>query len=180
MSTITLTLDGYLDWSTSVHVIAGTTSSVHATLAPMAVQPSTTPQPSTGKTHTGEDLSSIPAQSGMISATEQKVEEIGGTPSGGVTGIKLWVLYNGAWTKDPAAIYYGEWTYMLLYLDQGQSILMEETYPSGWVDTKDLGYLSPGYHYYRWIADAVGWHKIVADGSITGQSNEIFIYVWPV
>jgi hypothetical protein len=32
MSTITLSLDGYLDWSTSVHVIAGTTSSVHATL----------------------------------------------------------------------------------------------------------------------------------------------------
>jgi parallel beta-helix repeat protein len=82
--TIKLSLEGYQDWSTSVHVIAGTTSSVHATLTPIEVQPLTTPQPSTGKTHTGEDLSSIPAQSGMISATEQKVEEIGGTTSGGV------------------------------------------------------------------------------------------------
>jgi hypothetical protein len=69
---------------------------------------------------------------------------------------------------------------MLLYLDQGQMILMEETNSTGYVTTKDLGYLSPGYHYYRWIADAVGWHKIVADGSITGQSNEIFIYVRPI
>ena len=112
---------------------------------------------------------------------EPDVNEITGetttTPSGGVTGIELWVLYNGAWTKDPAAIDYGEWTYMLLYLDQGQMILMEETNSTGYVTTKDLGYLSPGYHYYRWIADAVGWHKIVADGTITGQSNEIFIYV---
>jgi hypothetical protein len=176
-----LTLEGYQDWSTSVHVIAGTTSYVDATLTPMAVQPSTTPQPSTGKTHTGEDLSSIPVQSGMVSATEQKVEEIGGTPPGGVTGIQLWVLYNGAWTKDPAALYYGEWTYMLLYLDQGQEISTVETYPSGWVSTKDWEYLSSGYHYHQWIADAVGWHKIVADDdSATGQSNEISIYVWPV
>ncbi|MCK4736420.1 MAG: META domain-containing protein [Methanophagales archaeon] len=32
MSTITLSLDGYLDWSTSVYVIAGETSYVHVTL----------------------------------------------------------------------------------------------------------------------------------------------------
>jgi parallel beta-helix repeat protein len=179
--TIKLSLEGYPDWSTSVHVIAGTTSSVHATLTPMAGQTSTTPQPSTGKTHTGEDLSSIPVQAGMVSATEQKVEEIGGTPSGGVTEIQLWALYNGAWTKDPAALYYGEWTYMLLYLDQGQEISTEETYPNEWVSTKDWEYLSSGYHYHQWFADAVGWHKIVADdGSATGQSNEISLYVWPV
>ena len=35
MSTITLSLDGYLDWSTSVYVMAGETSYVHATLTPI-------------------------------------------------------------------------------------------------------------------------------------------------
>jgi hypothetical protein len=38
MSTITLSLDGYLDWSTSVYVIAGETSYVHATLDWLPVQ----------------------------------------------------------------------------------------------------------------------------------------------
>ena len=178
--TLKLTLDGYWDWSTNVHVIAGTTSSVHATLAPMAVPPSTTPQPSTGKTHTGEDLSSIPAQSGMIPATEQKVEEIGGTPSGGVTGIKLWVLYNGAWTKDPAAIYYGEWTYMLIYLDHNQWISIYEVDPGGWKDWNPLGHQKVGYYYHQFDAKKVGWNRIYADGSSTGESNSVWIYVWPV
>jgi parallel beta-helix repeat protein len=36
--TIKLTLEDYHDWSTSVHVIAGTTSSVHATLTPISTQ----------------------------------------------------------------------------------------------------------------------------------------------
>jgi hypothetical protein len=33
-STITLSLNGYLDWSTNVQVMAGETTYVHATLSP--------------------------------------------------------------------------------------------------------------------------------------------------
>jgi outer membrane protein assembly factor BamB len=38
MSTITLSLDGYLDWSTNVEVRAGETTSVHAALTPISTQ----------------------------------------------------------------------------------------------------------------------------------------------
>ena len=68
---------------------------------------------------------------------------------------------------------------MLLYNDQYQWISTEETYPSGWVDKKDWGWRNSGYHYFRFIGDTVGWHRIIAVGSRTGQSNVIWVYVWP-
>jgi hypothetical protein len=151
------------------------------TSTPLEGQPLTIPDPSSGKTYTGEDISGLPAPSGISPITGDKASTIGG-PIPAVTGIRgsqMWILYNGVWTKNHAALYYGDWTYMLLYNDQGQWISTKETYPSGGVDTRNWGYLNQGYHYYRFIGDSVGWHKIVAVGSATGQSNVIWVYVWP-
>ena len=107
--------------------------------------------------------------------------KIGGAPAKMkvISGSQLWVLYNGAWTTGNAALYAGDRTRLLLYNDQGQGISTEETYPSGRVDKRYWGYLNPEYHYFTFHDDAVGWHKIVAKGSVTGQSNVILIYVWP-
>ena len=151
------------------------------TSAPLEGQPSTPPEPSTGKTSTGEDISGLPASSGMTSIAEGEVTKIGGAPAKMkvISGSQLWVLYNGAWTTGNAALYAGDRTNILLYNDQGQGISTEETYPSGRVDKRDWGYLNPEYHYFTYYDDAVGWHKIVAKGSVTGQSNVIWIYVWP-
>ena len=151
-------------------------------------QPSTIPQPSTGKTSIGESVSKLPAPSGMTlitgdaSLTEDEVAKIGGAPPAKITmilGSQLWVLYNGAWTKNSAAIYNWDWTYIRLYNDQGQWFSTEETYPNGWVDKRPCGYLNAGYKYFTFQGDAVGWHKIVAKGSATGSTNVIWIYVWP-
>jgi hypothetical protein len=152
-----------------------------STSKPLEGPPSTPPQPSTGKTAIGESVSNLPTHSGMASRTQEEVTKIGGAPAkiSMISGSQLWILYNGAWTKNPAAIYYNDRTPMLLYNDQGQWISTEETYPSGWVDPQYWGYLNSGYHDYWFIGDAVGWHKVVAKGSVTGSSNAIWIYVWP-
>ncbi|MGB7002015.1 MAG: hypothetical protein WBE22_08405 [Halobacteriota archaeon] len=118
----------------------------------------------------------------MATISEGEVANIGGAIPRKlkmISGSQLWVLYNGAWTQSSAAIYYWDRTYILLDNDQGQWISTEETYPSGWVDSKNWGYINAGYRYYTFIGDAVGWHKVVAKGSVTGQSNVIWIYVWP-
>ena len=152
-----------------------------STSKPLEGQPSTIPQPSTGKTASGGDVSKSPASSGMTSISEEEVARIGGAPRKikMISGSQLWVLYNGVWTKNSAAIYYGAWTDILLYNDQGQWISTEETYPSGWIDTRNWGYMNPGYTKFSFRGDAVGWHNVVAKGSVTGSSNVIWIYVWP-
>ena len=165
------------------------TPTLAPTTTPLEGQPLTIPQPSTGKTYSGESVSKLPAPSasgmtlitGEASLTEGEVAKIGGAPRKikMISGSQLWVLYNGAWTTNPAAIYYNDWTRMLLYNDQGQWISTEETYPSGWVDPRYWGYLNAGYHYFTFRGDAVGWHQVVAKGSVTGSSNVIRIYVWP-
>jgi hypothetical protein len=167
-----------------IEPIGTPTPTLAPTLAPLVGPPSTIPQPSTGKTNTGEEISTLPSPSGMTPATGEEVEKIGGQPPTPgidkvVSGTQLWILYNGVWTKNPAALYDGDWTYILLDNDQGQWIRIKETYPSGLVDTRNWRYLNQGYHYYRFIANAVGWHKIVAVGSATGESNVIWVYVWP-
>ena len=154
---------------------------------PLEGQPSTIPKASTGKTSIGESVSKLPAPSGMTlitgeaALTEDEVAKIGGAPRKitMMLGSQLWVLYNGAWTQNSAAIYNWDWTYIRLYNDQGQWISTEETYPNGWVDKRPWGYLNPGYKYFTFRGDAVGWHKVVAVGSATGQSNGIWVYVWP-
>ncbi|NQE52173.1 hypothetical protein C5S29_01170 [ANME-1 cluster archaeon GoMg3.2] len=157
------------------------TGTLTPTPAPLEGQPSTPPKPSTGETASGEDISGLPASSGMTSIAEGEVTEIGGAPAKMkvISGSQLWVLYNGAWTTGNAALYAGDRTSLLLYNDQGQGISTEETYPNGWVEKINWGYLNPEYHYFTYYDDAVGWHKIVAKGSVTGQSNVIWIYVWP-
>lgn len=133
-----------------------------------------------------EPLLGTPPPTEMTPATGEEVTGIGGTPTTPsdefqliVSGPRLWILYNGRWTMNSAAIYQGDWTYMLLENDQYQWISTEETYPSGWVDKKDWGWRNSGYHYFRFIGDTVGWHRIIAVGSTTGQSNVIWVYVWP-
>ncbi len=157
------------------------TSTPTSTSKPLEGQPSTPPQASTGQTAIGEDVSTLPAPSGMTSISEGEVAKIGGAPAivKMISGSQLWVLYNGAWTKNSAALYYNDCTYILLYNDQGQGISTEETYPNGWVDPQYWGYINPGYKYFTFTGDAVGWHKVVAKGSVTGSSNVIWIYVWP-
>jgi len=152
-----------------------------STSAPLEGQPSQTPQPSTGKTASGGDISGLPASSGMTSTTQGEMTKIGGAPAKMkvISGSQLWVLYNGAWTTGNAAIYAGDRTRLLLHNDEGQGTSTVETYPNGLVVPKYWGYLNSGYHYFTYYDNAVGWHKIVAVGSVTGQSNVIWIYVWP-
>jgi hypothetical protein len=157
------------------------TPTLAPTQTPLEGQPQTIPEASTGKTSIGGTVAKLPAPSGMTPIAEDEVINIGGSEprkTKMISGSQLWTLYNGAWTKNSAAIYYGDWTYILLCNDQGQGISTLETYPGGWVDSRYWGYLNPGYKYFTFKGDAVGWHSIVAKGSATGQSNVIWVYVW--
>ena len=148
-------------------------------------QPTTTPPPpSTGKTVSDENVSALPKSSGITPTTDTKMVVIGGqlpevdwlsmTP-----GSQLWTLYNGAWTKDYAALDAGDWTYLLLYNDHNQWISIYEVEPEGWKDWNPLGHRKAGYYYHQFDAEKVGWNRIYADGSSTGESNSVWIYVWP-
>ena len=151
-------------------------------------QPTTTPPPpSTGKTVSDENVSALPKSSGITPTTDTKMVVIGGllpelpevdwlsmTP-----GSQLWTLYNGAWTKGYAALYAGDWTYLLLYNDHNQWISIYEVDPDGWEDWNPLGHQKAGYYYHQFDAEKVGWNRIYADGSSTGESNSVWIYVWP-
>ena len=150
-----------------------------------ALAPSTDiPPPSTGETATGENVSALPKSTGITPTTSTKMVVIGGqlpevdwldmTP-----GSRLWTLYNGAWTMGNAALYAGDWTYLLLYNDRNQWISIYEIDPKGWKDWNPLGHQSAGYYYHQFKAEDVGWNHIYADGTSTGQSNTVWIYVWP-
>ena len=96
----------------------------------------------------------------------------------GMVGPQIWIKYMGGWTMAQSAIYYGDWTYILVKNDQGRWISTQETYPNGQVHPKNWGYFSPGTYYFRFIGDVVGWHKVVIADSYTGQqSNALWIDV---
>ena len=153
-------------------------------IAVCSAQPTTDPPPaSTGKTDTGGNVSELPKRTGIAPTTGDKMVVIGGPPPevdwlAMTPGSQLWTLYNGAWTKGNAALYAGDWTYLLLYNDRNQWISIYEVDPSGWKDWNPLGHQKAGYYYHQFTAEDVGWNRIYADGSSTGQSNSVWIYVW--
>lgn len=91
--------------------------------------------------------------------------------------IEIWILNNGVWIKDPITMDYGDSTHLLIRTAEYQRISMDETYPSGRVDTKYWGWYARGNYMYQFIADAVGTHKIVANGTVTGSSNVLSVNV---
>jgi hypothetical protein len=91
--------------------------------------------------------------------------------------IEILILHNGVWTKNPVTMCLGDQTPLLIRTDEYQGIYTKETYPGGWVDTKWWGWYNRGSYMYRFIADTVGTHRIVADGTVTGSSNVLSINV---
>lgn len=156
----------------------------HPQSGPASAQPQNTPQASSGRMATNL------AQGQQLS--QQEVASLGGavstgTPSSGgaqtyrlVIGpqIQYWALYNGQWTKDASAIYYGQQMNTLLYNDQGQYLWSYELYPNGYVDWQNLGYMYQGYYNMWFMGDARGWHQTAIWGSNSGWSNVLWIYVW--
>ncbi|HWQ18923.1 MAG TPA: hypothetical protein VN455_04040 [Methanotrichaceae archaeon] len=160
----------------------------HPQSGPASSQPQYTPQASTG------NMATNLAQGQQLS--QQDIANIGGaistgTPSSGgnaggaqvyklIVGPQLqyWALYNGQWTKDATAIYYGQQMNTLLYNDQGQYLWSYEQYPNGYVDWQNLGYIYQGYFNLWFMGDAKGWHQTAIWGSNSGWSNVLWIYVW--
>ena len=120
----------------------------------------------------------LPASKNLQPITEEEVINIGGHMTAIPDAeIEIWILNNGVWTKDPITIYYGDSTSVLIRTAEYQRISMNETYPSGWVDTKYRGWYARGNYRYSFIADTIGTHKIVANGTITGSSNVLSVNV---
>ncbi|RCV64314.1 hypothetical protein C5S53_09360 [Methanophagales archaeon] len=148
-------------------------------------QPADKPAASTGKTASGVDVSILPKSPGMTPTSASKIVLIGSPPPQAVDwldmslGSQLWTLYNGVWTQGSAAIYVGDWTYLLLYNDHNQWISIYEVEPSGWKDWNPLGHQKAGYYYHQFDAEKLGWYRVYAHGSSTGDSNTVWIYVWP-
>jgi len=110
--------------------------------------------------------------SGLLGATGV----VGGT---GFGGINYWVLYNGAWSYGPAAIYYGQRTNCVISNSQAQNIWSYEKYPGGYEVWNYWGFWRPG-NYNTWFSgDANGWHLIAIYGDGSGWSNPIWISVVP-
>jgi len=146
--------------------------------------PTDPPPASTGKTVSGGDVSTLPKSAGITPTSTSKMVLIGSPPPEVdwldlTLGSQLWTLYNGVWTQGSAALYAGDWTYLLLYNDHNQWISIYEVDPSGWKDWNPLGHQKAGYYYHQFTAEDVGWNRICADGTSTGQSNSVWIYVWP-
>ena len=95
--------------------------------------------------------------------------------------IQIQILHNGVWTMNPITMSLGSETPLLICNDEYQKIYTKETYPDARVDTRDWGWYNPGSYMYRFLADEPGTHYLVADGSVTGQSNVLTITVvgWP-
>lgn len=159
----------------------GQTSYVaHPNIGPQSEQPQTEPTASTGK---------VEANLGQgQSLTKEQVTQIGGeltsAESGGkyqaylIVGLEQWALYNGYWTKyDSAVSYYGREN-IAVYIDQYQYVWSLETYPDGYEDWHDWGYLKEGYYNRIFVGDEPGWHELSVWGSESGWSNVLWIYVW--
>jgi len=151
-----------------------------------AEHPADKPPASTGQTVSGVDVSTLPKSSGMTPTSTSRMVLIGSPPPQEVDwldmslGIQLWTLYNGVWTQGSAALYAGDWTYLLLYNDRNQWISIYEVEPSGWKDWNPLGHQKAGYYYHQFDAEDEGWYRVYAEGSSTeGLSNSVWIYVWP-
>lgn len=94
-----------------------------------------------------------------------------------ISGLQLWVWYNGAWTIGPAAVHYWRSTSTATYNDQSQYIWSWELYPNGKPVWKQWGYRMAGYIHGRFTGDKHGWHQLAMWGSRSGWSNSVWIYV---
>ena len=94
-----------------------------------------------------------------------------------VSGLQLWVWYNGAWTIGPAAVHYWRSTSTATYNDRSQYIWSWELYPNGRQVWKQWGYRMAGYIHGRFTGDMRGWHQLAMWGSRSGWSNSVWIYV---
>jgi len=95
-----------------------------------------------------------------------------------ISGIHVYVWYNGRWVDTPAAICLGGWTEVVVWNDRTQYLWLWEGYPDGTNRWYNLGY-RPGKAWIRiWFqGDVAGWHKLAVWGSTSGWSNIVYIYV---
>ncbi|HII07733.1 MAG TPA: hypothetical protein HA349_10590 [Methanotrichaceae archaeon] len=163
---------------------AGTDSAPTTSRPSAGSAPSTTFAASTGATASdfgqGEPITETQmmsagsldgGSSGLLGATG-----VGGT---GFSNINYWVLYNGAWSRGPAAIFHGQRTNCVVSNGQSQNIWSYEKYPGGYEVWKYWGYWHSG-NYNTWFSgDANGWHLIAIYGDASGWSNPIWISVVP-
>jgi hypothetical protein len=146
--------------------------------------PSTTFAASTGATASNLGQGEPITESQMMSVGSLEGETSGlvgatGTSVGatGYGGISYWALYNGAWSRGPAAIYHGQRTNCVVSNSQGQNIWSYEKYPGGYEVWKYWGFWRSG-NYNTWFSgDANGWHLIAIYGDSSGWSNPIWIDV---
>jgi hypothetical protein len=166
---------------------AGTDSAPTTSRPDAGLAPSTTFAASTGATATNLGQGEPISETQMMSAGSIEGESGGllgatGTGAVGATGfgsINYWVLYNGAWSRGPAAIYHGQRTNCVVSNGQSQNIWSYEKYPGGYEVWKYWGYWHSG-NYNTWFSgDANGWHLIAIYGDISGWSNPIWISVVP-
>jgi len=142
----------------------------HPATGPIGSAPSSAPPDSTT-----EALSYAEGQE----LTQQDVQATGGEMRAYmmVSGLQLWVRYNGAWIVGPAAVRYWRSTSMLTQNDQPQYIWSWEMYPNGRQVWKQWGYRRAGYIHGRFIGDMRGWHQLAMWGSKSGWSNSVWILV---
>ncbi|HPJ85160.1 MAG TPA: hypothetical protein PLY09_10430 [Methanothrix sp.] len=159
----------------------------------------TTTRPATGSTPTTDLAASTGATASNLGQGEPITESqmmsagsieggardlLGATGTGavgatGFGGINYWVLYNGAWSYGPAAIYHGQRTNCVVSNSQAQNIWSYEEYPGGYEVWNYWGYWRPS-NYNTWFSgDANGWHLIAIYGDVSGWSNPIWIDVVP-
>ncbi len=152
----------------------------HPSSGPQSQQPQSTPSASTGTV--AENL----AQGQSV--TREQVTQLGGELASGapegqytaylIAGLEQWALYNGQWTKDPAAVYYSGRMNLLVNNDRDQYLWSYEMYPNGYEDWRYWGYLYSGYYNRIFLGDAPGWHQIAVWGDQSGWSNVLWIYVY--
>lgn len=166
---------------------AGTDAAPTTTRPKAGAAPTTELAASTGTTASNLGQGEPITESQMMSVGSIKGETsglVGATGTGvvgatGFGGINYWVLYNGAWSYGPAAIFYGQSTNCVVSNGQNQNIWSYEKYPGGYEVWKYWGRWRPG-NYNTWFSgDANGWHLIAIYGDVSGWSNPIWIDVIP-
>jgi hypothetical protein len=150
----------------------------HPSVGPSSSQPLSTPS--------GSNTEALSYAEGQ-SLSQQEISASGGFGGGEsgtkaymmmVTGLQVWTRYNGAWTLDPASVFFWRSTSILSYNDQAQTVWSWEKYPNGQQIWRNLGYRMSGYFHGRFTGDARGWHELAMWGSRSGWSNVVWIYVW--
>jgi len=84
------------------------------------------------------------------------------------------VLYNNVWMLGPAAVCEQDSLLTAIKNDRNQLVRVHEKYPNGAVVTSDWSYSTAGEVMKNvFIGDAIGVHKLRAEGSVSGLSPDI-------